>query len=167
MKCKWSGDEVNEWSCIVSDIQTHWKAETQQKPFPKLHMLRHTVEFAQRHQLLGSVSESQIESYHASFNSLLTSNHFNIVNNAPERLRRCLADTTCCVIGILIELSRNTKEVGVDVRKEDERGTVGGHRRSLWFYSTQFDWSIVCLTFNRIEGFSTKKGENTNRRQRE
>ncbi len=43
LKKEWNGEEVNEWSCIVSDILTHWEEETKQKPFPKLHMLKHTV----------------------------------------------------------------------------------------------------------------------------
>src|ERR1700761_4985694 len=39
-------------------------------PFPKLHMLHHTVDFAERYRFLGRASEAQIESYHASFNKL-------------------------------------------------------------------------------------------------
>jgi len=42
-------------------------------------MLKHTVEFAQRHSILGAVSESSMESFHATFNSLLNDHHFNIL----------------------------------------------------------------------------------------
>jgi len=89
---QWDGDMVNEWSCIITDIHTHWEATTNIKPFPKLHMLKHTVEFAQRHRKLGSVSESPMKSFHSLFNTLLNDHHFNISKDKPECLRRCLAD---------------------------------------------------------------------------
>jgi len=90
---KWDGDMVNEWSRVVTDIHTHWEATTNIKPFPKLHMLTHTVEFAQRHCILGQISESQLESFHFRFNTLLNKHHFNVSKHKPECLRRCLADS--------------------------------------------------------------------------
>ena len=72
----------------------HWQRETHIKPFPKLHMLTHTVEFAQRHRFLGRMSEAQIESFHAQFNALFHKHHHNQSNNTSERLRRSLADAT-------------------------------------------------------------------------
>jgi hypothetical protein len=90
----WGRDDIEAWSSIVGDIQQHWQSETKQKPFPKLHMLKHTVEFAERHRFLGRASEAQIESFHSSFNSLFNKHHFNQSHNTPERLRRCLADAT-------------------------------------------------------------------------
>jgi hypothetical protein len=39
-------------------------------PFPKLHMLHSTVEFAERHQFLGRASEAQFESFHEQLNAL-------------------------------------------------------------------------------------------------
>ena len=77
---------------LQSDIHQHWQAEAHSKPFPKLHMLHHSVEFAERHRFLGRVSEAQIESYHASFNALFHKQHRNKSGNTAERLRRSLAD---------------------------------------------------------------------------
>ena len=54
----------------MDDIQRHWCAETSIAAFPKLHMLRHTVEFAERHQFLGRASEAQFESFHEQLNAL-------------------------------------------------------------------------------------------------
>ena len=65
-----------------------------QAAFPKLHMLHHSVEFAERHRFLGRASEAQIESFHASFNALFHKQHRNQSSNTAERLRRCLADAS-------------------------------------------------------------------------
>jgi hypothetical protein len=91
---EWTRKEIEGWRGVVDDIQQHWCAETHQAAFPKLHMLRHTVEFAARHGFLGRASEAQIESAHASFNTLFHDHHLNVAGNTAERLRRCLADTT-------------------------------------------------------------------------
>jgi REP element-mobilizing transposase RayT len=97
-KEEWLRDDIEAWSSVVNDIHTYWEAETKQKPFPKLHMLKHSLEFAERHRILGRASETQIESFHSSFNSLLNNNHFNLSHHTPERLRRCLAD---CVLRVV------------------------------------------------------------------
>ena len=57
-------------------------------------MLRHSLEFAERHRILGRASEAQIESYHYQYKKLFNEQHLNMANNEAERLRRCLADTT-------------------------------------------------------------------------
>jgi hypothetical protein len=93
-KKEWTVKQIEEWKSAVDDIQRHWQQETTQHPFPKLHMLKHAAEFAERHRFLGRASEAQIESFHFSFNSLFNNHHFNQSNNTPERLRRCLADAT-------------------------------------------------------------------------
>ena len=88
----WTAADVDVWRSAVSDIHSNWCTETSQKPFPKLHMLHHSVEFAERHRFLGRVSEAQIESFHASFNALFHKQHRNKSGNTAERLRRSLAD---------------------------------------------------------------------------
>ena len=93
-KQEWTAKEIEDWRAAVDDIQQHWCAETKQAAFPKLHMLRHSLEFAERHRILGRVSEAQIESFHASFNSLFHDHHLNMSHNDEERQRRTLADTT-------------------------------------------------------------------------
>lgn len=87
----------------MDDIQQHWCAETSQDPFPKLHMLRHSLEFAERHRFLGRASEAQIESYHYQFKTLFNQHHLNMAHNEPERLRRCLADTTLHAVQPLLQ----------------------------------------------------------------
>jgi hypothetical protein len=88
----WTAADIDAWRAAVDDIQQHWQAEAHSKPFPKLHMLRHSVEFAERHRFLGRASEAQIESHHAAFNALFHKQHRNQSGNASERLRRSLAD---------------------------------------------------------------------------
>jgi hypothetical protein len=88
----WEPGEIDACRGIVDDIQVHWIAEAHSQPFTKLHMLRHAVEFAERHRFLGRASEAQIESFHAQFNSLYHDHHLNMAGNMGERLRRSLAD---------------------------------------------------------------------------
>ena len=90
----WTAGDLDAWLSVVSDIHQHWRAETSINAFPKLHMLRHTVDFAERHRFLGRASEAQIESFHASFNALFHRQHRNQPSNTAERLRRSLADAT-------------------------------------------------------------------------
>ena len=92
----------------MDDIQQHWSAETSQAAFPKLHMLRHSLEFAERHRFLGRASEAQIESCHASFNALFHKQHRNQSGNTAERLRRCLADSALRAVQPLLPLSSST-----------------------------------------------------------
>lgn len=88
----WLPADIDAWRGVVDDIQQHWCTETKQNAFPKLHMLRHTVEFAERHRILGRVSEAQIESFHAQFNAIFHKQHRNMSGKTAERLRRSLAD---------------------------------------------------------------------------
>ena len=93
---KWTDDALSSFSSLVTDIHTRWHAVTGLKAFPKLHMLRHTLEFAQRHKFLGCMSEAFIESSHVKFNVLHDDIHINVKNNVKERLRRSLADMALC-----------------------------------------------------------------------
>jgi hypothetical protein len=99
----WTTADIDAWRSVVSDIHQHWRAETSINPFPKLHMLHHSVEFAERHRFLGRVSEAQIESYHASFNALFHKQHRNQSGNTSERLRRSLADASLRAIQPFID----------------------------------------------------------------
>jgi hypothetical protein len=93
-KDDWGPEDIEAWRSVVDDIWQHWPAEAKSQPFPKLHMLRHAVDFAERHRFLGRASEAQIESFHASFNALFHKQHRNQSSNTAERLRRSLADAT-------------------------------------------------------------------------
>jgi len=93
-KREWEAKEIEDWRAAVDDIQQHWHGETHQTPFPKLHMLRHSLEFAERYRFLGRASEAQIESYHHQYKKLFNEQHLNMAHDEPERLRRCLADAT-------------------------------------------------------------------------
>jgi hypothetical protein len=88
---EWTAADLDAWRSTVADIHAHWVAETGIAPFPKLHMLHHTVDFAERYRILGLASEAQIESFHAAFNALFHYNHRNMSKNTPERSRRSLA----------------------------------------------------------------------------
>jgi hypothetical protein len=90
----WQPVEIDAWRGVVDDIWQHWRAETAIDAFPKLHMLRHSLEFAERHRFLGRASEAQIESFHYQFNTLFHEHHLNQGSNTGERLRRSLADAT-------------------------------------------------------------------------
>jgi hypothetical protein len=90
--------DIDAWRSVVSDIHQHWRAETSINAFPKLHMLRHAVDFAERNRFLGRASEAQIESFHASFNALFHKQHRNQSSNTAERLRRSLTDATLCAV---------------------------------------------------------------------
>jgi hypothetical protein len=93
-KDDWERDDIEAWRAAVDDIWQNWRAETKQAAFPQLHMLRHSLEFAERHRFLGRASEAQIESFHAQFNSLFHKQHLNQGGNTDERLRRSLADAS-------------------------------------------------------------------------
>ena len=93
-KREWTATEIFVWRSVVSDIHQHWRVETSINAFPKLHMLHHSVDFAERHRFLGRASEAQIESFHASFNALFHKQHRNQSSDTAERLRRSLADAT-------------------------------------------------------------------------
>jgi len=102
-KRDWTTKEITDWRAAVDDIQQHWSAETGQAAFPKLHMLKHSLEFAERHRFLGRVSEAQIESYHRTFKELFNDHHLNMAHNDPERQRRTLVDTTLRAVQPLLQ----------------------------------------------------------------
>ena len=99
----WTTDDIDAWRSAVSDIQQHWQSEAHSKPFPKLHMLHHSIEFAERYRFLGRASEAQIESSHAQFNSLFHKQHRNQSGDTAERLRRSLADAALRAVQPFIE----------------------------------------------------------------
>ena len=94
----WEHTDIQGWREAVTDIQQHWEQETHTLPFPKLHMLSHTVDFMERHRILGVVSESEIESFHSCFNRLFNEHHSNTSRNETERIRRCLADSVLLAV---------------------------------------------------------------------
>jgi hypothetical protein len=98
----WTAADIDAWRSIVTDIHQHWQAETSSNPFPKLHMLHHAVDFAERYRFLGRASESQIESFHARFNLLFHKHHLNKGKNTAERLRSSLADTALRAVQPLV-----------------------------------------------------------------
>ena len=83
---------------LTADIQRSWVQMTGTRVIPKVHMLRHCVEFASLHRYLGSMSESTMESCHASSNRLITNNHFNLGKDLNEKLRRTQADQSMKII---------------------------------------------------------------------
>ena len=102
-KKEWTQQQIEDWCAAVDDLQQNWRAETHQAAFPKLHMLRHSLEFAERHRFLGRASEAQIESYHYQFKRLFNQQHLNMAHNESERLRRCLADATLRAVQPLLQ----------------------------------------------------------------
>jgi hypothetical protein len=80
----WTAADIGAWRTAVNDIHSHWRAETSIVAFPKLHMLHHTVDFAERYRFLGRASEAQIESFHASFNALFHKQHRNQSGNTED-----------------------------------------------------------------------------------
>ena len=105
-KKDWAPKDIEDWRAAVDDIQKNWCGETGQTTFPKLHMLRHSVEFAERYRFLGRASEAQIESYHYQFKTLFNKNHLNMAHDKAERLRRCLVDTTLHAVQPLVQQKR-------------------------------------------------------------
>ena len=90
----WLPADIEKWRGVVDDIKQHWVPETQIDPFPKLHMMLHTVDFAERYRFLGRASEAPIEAFHPIFNDLFHKQHRNMSSNTGERMRRCLANTS-------------------------------------------------------------------------
>jgi hypothetical protein len=105
---KWTETDLFKFSSFVDDIQGMWKKVTGTKPFPKLHMLRHCLEFAERHHYLGKFSEAYMESYHGKYN-VACDRHMNQGKNAHERMRRALADILLKAIQPSLLSNRLTK----------------------------------------------------------
>ena len=85
-------ESVATLRALCKEIHACWQFATNDTIFPKLHMLHHTHEFAQRWRILGLAAESQIESSHARIGTSSNTNHYNKCHDTPERLRRCHAD---------------------------------------------------------------------------
>jgi hypothetical protein len=102
-KDDWESEDIEAWRAAADDIQQHWSAETGQTAFPKLHMLRHSLEFAERYRFLGRASEAQIESFHYEFKRLYYQHHLNLAHNEAERLRSCLADVALRAVQPFLE----------------------------------------------------------------
>jgi hypothetical protein len=99
----WTPEQIQQYRESVQDMLSQWVKMTGEPPFPKVHMLRHTAEFAERWKVLGLLSEAQMESYHAKFNALYNKTHHNQSKNPKERLRRCLADTVLQIVSKRVE----------------------------------------------------------------
>jgi hypothetical protein len=106
----WTAADIDAWRTAVQDIHSNWRVETRINAFPKLHMLHHAVDFAERHRFLGRASEAQIESTHATFNTLFHKQHRNQSSNTAERLRRSLADATLRAVQPFINPDSTTTE---------------------------------------------------------
>jgi hypothetical protein len=96
---EWDSVALFRFQEVVTHIHRHWEATTGIAPFPQLHMLRHALEFSERHHFLGRFSEASIESLHAKFNALYHTQHRNTSDKPEERLRRCLADFVLALAG--------------------------------------------------------------------
>jgi hypothetical protein len=96
---EWDSVGFFRFRALVTQIHRHWEATTAIAPFPQLHMLRHALEFSERHRFLGRFSEAPIESLHAKFNALYHTQHRNTSDKPEERLRRCLADAVLALAG--------------------------------------------------------------------
>jgi hypothetical protein len=75
--CVWDPVELFKFRGLLDEIYASWRKTTGDHAFPKLHMLRHAVEFAERFHILGAASEAQIESFHFHFNTLYHKQHTN------------------------------------------------------------------------------------------
>jgi len=104
----WEEPDLHVFRSFLDGIYKHWRRTSGHEPFPKLHMLRHAVEFAERHRFLGRASEAQIESFHAQFNTLFHDHHLNQGGNTAERLRRSLADATLRAVQPFVSPSAST-----------------------------------------------------------
>jgi len=98
---EWTSDEISHWATVVDEIQQGCEETIKKKPFPKLHMLTHTVEFAEKNNFLGKFSESQIESHHATYNETYEK-HKNQSQYTQSRVRRSLADLTLTAVQPLL-----------------------------------------------------------------
>ena len=94
----WTPAQLVEFRNFLDEVYINWNKTTHDHPFPKLHMLRHAVEFAEKYKILGAASEAQIESFHSKFNFLYQVTHRNMSQNEPERIRRSLADVVGAAI---------------------------------------------------------------------
>ena len=96
---KWTPDDIKRWRELVDEVLAQWQKRVG-KPFPKLHLLKHTLHFAEHHRYLGRYSEQALESFHGKFNYLYHRQHRNKAKDDSERFRRSLAHAA------LVEIQR-------------------------------------------------------------
>jgi hypothetical protein len=94
----WKSAQVAEFKELVKNIQEGWEDTANDGQWPKLHMLTHAVEFAEKHHILGRLSEAPMESAHAQFNQLFHFNHRNMLRDRPEQFRRCMANVATSAV---------------------------------------------------------------------
>jgi hypothetical protein len=126
---EWDRPDLFVFRMLVADIYSNWCETTGQKAFPKLHMLQHCAEFAERWGILGAASESQIESMHAAFKALYHVQHRNMSHKPPERIRRSLADVVVAAVGPLVEAEipeAASSLLSLAVRKSARNTMYGG-----------------------------------------
>jgi hypothetical protein len=97
-KKKLTLEQVDQLRALTADIQRSWVQLTGTPVIPKVHMLTHCVEFASLHRYLGAMSESTMESCHATSNRLIAYNHFNVGKDLNEKLRRTQVSQTLSAI---------------------------------------------------------------------
>ena len=106
-KTEWRPTDLHEFEQLVHHMWSQWESTSSLKPFPKLHMLRHAWEFADRFKFLGVASESKIESYHYMHADKQNNHHMNQGRNEAEKQRRSLADTTLIAIQPIVRAASN------------------------------------------------------------
>jgi hypothetical protein len=97
-KAEWKPNDLDDFQQLVHNMWDNWERTSTLRPFPKLHMLRHAYEFAERHKFLGLASESKIESYHHIHADKQHNHHMNLGRKEAEKQRRSLADTTLIAV---------------------------------------------------------------------
>ena len=102
-KREWTDNNFSSFSSLIDEMWSQWTSVTQDTPFPKLHMLLHCLEFADRHRYLGRFSEAQLESYHSTFNHATQYTHRNQGDKMDEKFRRSLADRALLLIQLLLQ----------------------------------------------------------------
>jgi predicted house-cleaning noncanonical NTP pyrophosphatase (MazG superfamily) len=85
-KDKFEAEEIADFIDLINEIISEWSSVTGDTLFPKLHMLRHAGEFMKKWKMLGSVSESKLESAHFTVNKLFHTNYSNLGNDTNARL---------------------------------------------------------------------------------
>lgn len=118
---RWGMREIEAWNRKVEQIVKGWWDELHEHSFPKLHMLYHMSTFVSEHRYLGSVSEAQIESYHAQFNNLWNFHYHRYVNDPPDRFARCLREM---LVKVLQPIAIND-----DKENDNPNSTAAAERR--------------------------------------
>ena len=89
-KGDWTDENLQQFTRLVEDIHQNWSAMTGRRPTPKVHMLKHIVEFARRWRAVGRFSEAELEAAHAKFNREWSVAHRNSSRKPLQRLQRSL-----------------------------------------------------------------------------